>query len=275
MVNFIVGGRALLPENNLSARRLLNVGCGTRLHADWVNADIAARAPGVIAIDLRRELPFPAASFEAVYCSHVLEHLSKGDGAELLGRLHRILRPGGVLRVVVPDLEAMVREYLAILDALERGEDRGEDHDWIMLEMYDQFSRRESGGEMGRYLANPERANAAFVRKRIGEGAAHSPDTSVGSSLRKIAGDALGLVLGRSARDALQEGFFRQSGEVHRWMYDGYSLRRALEGAAFREVRRCTAHESRIADFARYRLDVDAGGRVRKPDSLFMEGQVP
>jgi hypothetical protein len=81
------------------------------------------------------------------------------------------------------------------------------------------------------------------------------------------------LIGGKAGREAAEEGFFRQSGEVHRWMYDAHSLRRALGGAGFVGVRRLGAQESGIPGFARYALDVDEQGRVRKPDSLFMEAQ--
>jgi hypothetical protein len=57
-------------------------------------------------------------------------------------------------------------------------------------------------------------------------------------------------------------------------MYDRFSLRRLLEQCGFVGVIRRTAHESGIPDFAQYQLDSD-GERVRKPDSLFMEGLKP
>ena len=51
----------------------LNLGCGTRLHPDWTNVDMARTAPGVIAANLTRGVPFPEARFDVVYQSHVLE----------------------------------------------------------------------------------------------------------------------------------------------------------------------------------------------------------
>jgi len=56
-------------------------------------------------------LPFPDASFDVVYHSHVLEHFSQPDGLRFLGQLPKVLRPGGLLRVVVPDLERIVELY--------------------------------------------------------------------------------------------------------------------------------------------------------------------
>ena len=64
--------------------RLLNFGCGSALHPEWINLDSSAVAPGVIAYDLRHGLPFPPDSFDAAYGSHVLEHLEPDAAARLL-----------------------------------------------------------------------------------------------------------------------------------------------------------------------------------------------
>ena len=65
----------------------------------------------IVIHDLRKSLPFPDDSFCAVYGSHVLEHLYLEQAKRLLKECLRVLQPGGVLRLVVPDLQAIVREY--------------------------------------------------------------------------------------------------------------------------------------------------------------------
>jgi len=62
--------------------------------------------------NIRKPLPFPDGSANAIYASHVLEHLYQEDGQNLIAESFRVLQPGGVLRVVVPDLRAIVEEYL-------------------------------------------------------------------------------------------------------------------------------------------------------------------
>ena len=81
-------------------------------------------------------------------------------------------------------------------------------------------------------------------------------------------------LLGGGGAAALREGLFRRSGEVHQWMYDRFSLSRALTDAGFVDVGARAADESAIEGFARYGLET-AGGRPRKPDSLYMEGRKP
>ena len=68
--------------------------------------------PNILVHDLRKPLPFPDGFASAVYGSHVLEHLYFTEAKRLLAECFRVLEPRGVLRLVVPDLRAIVREYL-------------------------------------------------------------------------------------------------------------------------------------------------------------------
>jgi SAM-dependent methyltransferase len=222
-------------------------------------------------------LPFPDGDFDAVYHSHVLEHFPREGALRFLREAVRVLRPGGIMRVVVPDLEQIARVYL---DKLVQGDEA--DHEWMLLEMYDQTVRTSSGGAMKMWLQSPP--NGPFVRARIGAEAdavqqprslwqairARSPMDLARLARRQVARGVVRVVGGADALAALDEGGFRRSGEVHQWMYDALSLRRLLEQAGAGEVRRVDAFTSRIPDFARYHLDA-ADGVVRKPDSLFME----
>lgn len=62
--------------------------------------------------DIAKGLPVDDASCDAAYCSHVLEHLSLEDCRAALRNTHKILKPGGVFRLVLPDLEYLIRLYV-------------------------------------------------------------------------------------------------------------------------------------------------------------------
>lgn len=274
--------------------KLLNVGCGDTFHPQWTNLDYHPLADGVIACDVRRGLAFPAARFAACYSSHVLEHLSPEEATALLAEMHRVLAPGGVIRVVVPDLERVARDYLETLErALAGAAGADDDYDWMMIQLLDQSVRRTSGGAMAQYWRDPARNNPAFVIARAGleaervmaqarAGTAAVRRTlwqrvrsrssrQLSSELRqRTARTLVGAIAGSSSAQAFTNGLFRASGEIHQWMYDRYSLARALTRAGFSDPRVMSASESLIPGFAAYELDV-VGKRVRKPDSLFME----
>lgn len=100
----------------LSARKsplFLNLGSGPRGidDAHWVNVDGFLDRNVHFLLDFSRPLPFPDESFDGVFCEHVLEHFSIEDGQRLAREICRILRPGGCLRIVVPDAELILRRY--------------------------------------------------------------------------------------------------------------------------------------------------------------------
>jgi len=275
--------------------KLLNIGCGAHFHPAWTNVDMASTSPHVIAHDIRKGLPFDGASFDVVYHSHVIEHLAQPDALVFLKECVRVLKPGGTIRVATPDLENMARAYLDRLEAALRGDPGAAmDHQWMVLEIFDQMVRNRPGGEMGRYLARPDLENKDFIISRIGQeaqnfwgnentAATRSPARSV--TLHKVVrrlrrawqvtvAMLAGFVSGKGGSKAFREGLFRNSGEIHRWLYDRFSLAKLLEQAGLVDVRTRSASESRIPYFAAYQLDV-VQGRIRKPDSLFMEARKP
>jgi len=69
--------------------------------------------PGVRYGDILRGLPVEAGSVDGLYASHVLEHLTLEDMRLALACSLRLLRPGGVFRLIVPDLGNAARAYCA------------------------------------------------------------------------------------------------------------------------------------------------------------------
>jgi SAM-dependent methyltransferase len=276
--------------------KMLNIGCGSNYHPDWINLDVSPADHNVLKVDINNGLPFSSEIVAVCYSSHVLEHLDKAGASGLTAECFRVLKHGGVIRLVLPDLETMTREYLRVLDAVTSGDEaRALDYDWMMLELYDQVVRNSAGGEMGRFLANLGEKDRSFVRSRIGAEAEgfwaprqaksgrHQLNTLVKripwgrlfKLLRvKLASWLVYLIAGKAALGSFRKGIFRDGGEVHQWMYDRYSLKRMLVQAGFVDVKICAANESRIPEFEKYSLDV-LNGIVRKPDSLYVEASKP
>ena len=62
-------------------------------------------------LNLTRPLPYPSDTVEAIFSSHVLEHLFMDEVENLITEMYRVLKPGGVCRIVVPDLEKIIALY--------------------------------------------------------------------------------------------------------------------------------------------------------------------
>jgi predicted SAM-dependent methyltransferase len=88
----------------------LHLGCGPTHLEGWVNVDLVSTRPD-LAWDLSRPAPFPDESVAAIFHEHLLEHLPLPAAIGFLHECHRLLRPGGVLRLGVPDFGRYARDY--------------------------------------------------------------------------------------------------------------------------------------------------------------------
>jgi predicted SAM-dependent methyltransferase len=88
----------------------LHLGSGLERKTGWINVDIFAY--GDISLNLTRPLPVLSASVEAIFHEHLLEHLTIRQGLALLSECCRILQPGGVLRIGVPDTAGYIHSYV-------------------------------------------------------------------------------------------------------------------------------------------------------------------
>jgi predicted SAM-dependent methyltransferase len=276
----------------------LNLGCGFHYHKDWTNIDFNKTGDDVIPYNLTKGIPAEDESFEVVYHSHVLEHFSKEGGKVFINECSRVLKKNGIIRVAVPDLEKIVENYRSILFQLKSNPDDKylqANYDWTLLEMYDQTVRNRSGGNMHEYISQPEIINRDFLIERNGhevesimqrlstadtvsESTVTSPFFSKlkhfltqGSLPQNIKQLMIRKVLG-SEYKTYQIGKFRVSGEVHQWMYDQYSLGKLLKETGFSQIEVQTAKTSKIKDWESFGLEI-TDNKVRKPDSLFIEGR--
>jgi predicted SAM-dependent methyltransferase len=89
----------------------LNLGCGDVSFAGWVNVDLEDRRKANLLWDLVDRFPIPDGCCSLIYSEHVIEHFSVEDGLAIFRECHRLLAPGGVLRVAMPSLEYCVESY--------------------------------------------------------------------------------------------------------------------------------------------------------------------
>ncbi len=95
-----------LPRHGLK----LHLGSGTVRLDGWVNIDLETPQAD-FHLDIRRALPFADGAARLIYNEHVIEHITADEGAQCLADWHRVLEPGGVLRIATPDLAYLVGKY--------------------------------------------------------------------------------------------------------------------------------------------------------------------
>jgi predicted SAM-dependent methyltransferase len=257
--------------------KMLNIACGNRYDANWVNIDFSAASAGVIQHNILSGLPFENDTFDAIYSGHFLEHLTPEQADFFLKECYEKLKPGGIIRIVVPDLENICREYIRECDSDPYGVKR----EWLVIEMIDQIARNTSSGVMGKIYKDKtiSREYKSYIKDRVGEdldalrtGAAEKKMT-VNKIRIKILYYWLKLVRFMIPVSIRNNVFNSASiGENHKWMYDQYSLHTLLARRGFREISRMTFADSGIPDFRNYLLDENGDGSPYKgSSSLYME----
>lgn len=267
----------------------LNFGCGARFSAGWTNIDFHASDRNVHRVNLLAGFPFPDQHFDVVYSSHVLEHFSRGEGLFLMKEARRVLKPRGVIRLVVPDLEETAREYRRILDLPDSDLDKPRLYEWITIELLDQLVRSRPGGAMGAYIqravASGDSRLVTYISSRtetkrsIASPEAH--DSPLSRKLGRLTWEklcvrivywylaAIKKLMPKRVRSLVVNN--ARIGECHRWMYDRYGITTLMQEAGFADVSFRRFNESVIADFNEDYLDSNPDGSAYKNVSIYCE----
>lgn len=97
----------------LTSCRRLQFGCGQFPAEGWINTNLEP-GPGVdVQVDIRDGLPLPSDSLQYIASMHALVELPYLAVVPALGELRRVLEPGGVLRLGLPDLDRAIAAYRA------------------------------------------------------------------------------------------------------------------------------------------------------------------
>ncbi len=162
------------PEKPHGLPLILNLGCGQKTspyctNIDWSIHLIIKKSPllnklagfflsdhrkkllenidgEILVHDLSRGIPFSDCSVDVVFSSHVLEHIDRENVPTFLGEVFRVLKPAGIHRICVPDLEVLVRDYIQSLDESVVNRCHSREHDCHISNIYEQSVRREAYG---------------------------------------------------------------------------------------------------------------------------------
>lgn len=250
----------------------LNLGCGYNFFTEWNNVDLL-KNENIIQHNIKEELPFYDETFDAVYSSHALEHLTPQDGKKMIKEVFRILKKGGIFRIVVPDLEEICREYLKIIEECDKNlsKENIQKYNWITLELIDQMVREKSGGLMLEHLLS-NNYNKEYITHRTGNQFAKylssgekTEITNKKTYLKKLLNTIKNKIF-------TKEKLLDKSGQKHKWMYDRISLKILLEEINFNTFEIKTYLDSKIKFWDKYNLDKEKESTLpKKPNSLYIE----
>jgi predicted SAM-dependent methyltransferase len=265
------------------SKKFLNLACGDYfiVSESWVNLDWAPKSKKVIQANLLDRLPFEDYSFDFIYCSHFLEHISKKDVLKFLTECNRVLKSNGRVRFVLPDFENIAREYVNNID-----NDFLKFAEFNIIEMIDQCVRKESGGELKQWYKNsigdPELSR--YINTRTGYKSNQNPRNKyqILNKFQNLTFKKVYFLIQLKAINAIVKLFpkwYRDSyfsttaiGEKHLWVHDFNSVRQVLLQSSFNRVIRLDAFTSQELDFPVVPLDVDLEGfPIKGAESMYIE----
>ena len=251
----------------MSKSKKVNLGCGNVYINHWYNYDYVG-SKYVNVHDLSKSIPLSDNSMEFTYSSHIIEHFSKEDGKKFLCEQYRILKPGGIIRIVFPDLFTLCKNYVHKYSLYNSSNESKSDYQWAVIELIDQLTRCKTGGEMRKFLFKSDLSD--FVKGRLGgQGKFYNP---ICSSYFQSFNKVLKFLFNPLSYLLQLHKDPRHNGEGHKWMYDFHSMYKLLQNIGFQNIKEFSYDSSYCEDWINHNLDAlsDLTG-PRKPDSIFIE----
>lgn len=276
-------------------QRFLNIGCGGHFIDDprWVNIDLNVRDPAVRSIDIFRfsKNVEHSASFDGVYLSHVIEHLSSSDALKLLEICRSLLTTSGALRIITPDFDSIVKFYQK--DVANEKYDLARAEKLFLLE---QCVRSQSSGTLRSELRGLCERNGLlgdYVYHRFGDimgtrtsdhprlTESRSGQLTLGSKFlwraRKFKAKLLRFYI-RLIRLLVPKKYggnilTTEPGERHLWVYSSFEIMDMAGDVGYSEIRVASAGNSLKFSPADLRfLELNEDGSIRKGSySMFIE----
>ena len=271
---------------------------------EWTNIMfvVVPQAPldHVFYVDLSREsLDFPDNTFDAVNSYHLMEHFTPQEAERLMAEMFRVLKPGGILRVSVPDLESICREYLHQLEAAVRepSVQNIRRYQWTVMQIIDQLVRDKTGGMIldairageydqdyvdekqsdvyrpfFKYRQAQEDAPSVPAPKSLWQRVSTLTPLSLYEGLkRRITVYARQLTASTPAADHDPHSMR----ETWRWAYDRISLNFLFQKAGFIEIQPKDFKHSDIPTWSKYDLDRSNFADRAIDPSVYIEGRKP
>ncbi len=270
------------------SHNFLNVACGDTFIKDssWTNIDFTSSSPSIKKANILDGLPYEDNSFDVVYSSHFIEHIPVDQIEFFFNDVYRILKPGGLIRLVTPDLEFLNNEYKVNYDkkAFKKA-------NFITSLTIDQCVRSVSGGKLKKDMDNFYNSNDSemidYIKLLIGPEAFEYIDSNDSTFFKKVLSkitkdpkfifNILFMIRVKIFSFFLPKSFRELNlsnasiGEKHMWLYDLNSLSELLKNSSFIDINRPNFNESNYHNYIFSKLDIKNSLPRKGIHQLFVE----
>lgn len=266
--------------------KYLNLACGSIVinSNEWVNCDFSPLNKQIKQVNLLEKLPFQSNSFDLIYSSHFIEHISLDNLKSLLTECNRVLKKNGRIRLVLPDFENIVKEYI-----LNLNNEKILFSQFNIVELIDQCTRKFSGGQLSlwRSRASGNFELSEYIKKRTGLSPNLKSDQEGKFTFNRIKRatpkklyNKIQLLIYFKLMQLFPKWVksnhisFVMTGEQHLWMHDFNSILNFLQESGFGLVKKLDAYTSNIQNFPLYPLDLTEDKQPNKGESsMYIEAQ--
>jgi len=263
-------------------KSFLNLACGKSYinSPEWTNMDYSGDA-NILHVNLLKPIPLEDESVDFIYCSHFIEHLTKKQLREFMKECFRVLKKGGILRLVTPDFDEIIKAYISNYENKNINQSN-----FIKLELLDQLVRKNPGGELYTFYQNSSKTvSDEFVYSRTGELINNNENQNKSKlSLKKIYKKILrsfSLLYIKIICYLLPQAFrnsnvsFADVGELHHWVWSDYELIDFLISCGFKNCHSTSFDQSSSNHFKNNylnQLDVLNNFPRKGNESMYIEG---
>lgn len=271
-------------------RKYLNIACGD-IYIDnnfWENIDFSSKSSSIKKVNILNGLPYDDNTFDIAYSSHFIEHIPKEKIPYFLSEVSRVLKVGGIFRIITPDLEFLTKEYIANYEMKDFKR-----ASFISSLIIDQCVRNVSGGELiqdlekiynsndnsminyVKELTGPEVFNILekhklpLIKKIIN--ALKDDPKSIFYLLQLLRIKTVIKILPRVFRDTNVSQ--ATIGEKHFWIYDYESLSKDLKNHSFHNITKVKYNSTTHKDYIFRDLDEKDSLPRKGTHQIFVEAE--
>ena len=264
-----------------------NFGCGPIFsEIGFDNYDYYGIPGKIKKLDLTKPLNIPDDSYKFCYSSHCLEHISYKQVIEFLKEIYRILKPKGIVRIVVPDFESLVKEYIFILKKVKDSKSAKEDDkrnkinlQFIVDLILDDLTKEDIYG-----LKDQRLASGYYDSKYVKEVSSLLNNGEEIIDKEVLRGSKLFLrklktfIKTKNKLNIIKNKIFfsfvkdpRKNGFAHKWIWDEMQLFYVLQDIGFSSIKRHDFNTSDLEDWHKFKLDSNKINQPLHPLSLYIE----